>query len=499
MVDNNKTYVGIVEDNQDPKKIGRVRIRVMDVFDDFDLEDIPWAMPWKDLNGNGFNIPENGKVVMVVFDQGGQDNPEYIYADHYNINLENKLKSLSNDDYSSMKSLLFDHKTQIYVNDSEGLKIDHKYNNINLTENGVDINLKDNNTNVNIGDSTADQQAILGNHFMDWIEEFLDALKSGGLYNSSGPVMPKPALIKSIIKFKSLRDLKFLSHHVNIVDNNKVKSVSSENREDLAQYGDNWASTKEENVITENKLEEFRPEKGPKKEFDLLKNDSELEMPSVSNEDIGNLLEIEEVENVTEVFNEYEATNPKVERLVNFIKSKNYIVYDEIGVLNIVAMRDKKNGVITNKFDDVLNVFYKDESGEWILEEFNITTVPGLKISGDSLPINSKIMACGQYIDQCEIQNNGSVRYLSFHESIVHINDNVDKYNFLSETESISYLRIYVSNANGSSEYVYNYSTGDQVFKNINQYNRFLKLCDIQNDKKSTFTYTLCRKEDFDS
>jgi hypothetical protein len=32
-----------------------------------------------------------------------------------------------------MKSLIFDHKTQIYVNESEGLKLDHKWNNMNIT------------------------------------------------------------------------------------------------------------------------------------------------------------------------------------------------------------------------------------------------------------------------------------------------------------------------------------------------------------------------------
>jgi hypothetical protein len=37
-----------------------------------------------------------------------------------------------------MKSLIFDHKTQVYVNDKEGLKIDHKYNNVNITESGVE-------------------------------------------------------------------------------------------------------------------------------------------------------------------------------------------------------------------------------------------------------------------------------------------------------------------------------------------------------------------------
>jgi hypothetical protein len=64
-----------------------------------------------------------------------------------------------------MKSL-FDHKTQVYVNDKEGLKIDHKYNNVNITGQ-LSINLKDNNAHVNIGDATAGQQAILGNN--GWI------------------------------------------------------------------------------------------------------------------------------------------------------------------------------------------------------------------------------------------------------------------------------------------------------------------------------------------
>ena len=209
MVEPNRTYVGVVEDNQDPDKMGRVKARVMNVFDDIPLEDIPWATPWKDLNGNEFNVPEIGKIVIVIFDDGNDDNPEFIYSDHYNINLENKLKSLSDDDYTSMKSLIFDHKTQIYVNESEGLKIDHKYNNINITDGGIDLNLKDNNSSLNLGDATAEQQAILGNHFIDWLDKFLQAIQAGGLFNAGGPALPNPALLKLIVEFQSLKDLKF--------------------------------------------------------------------------------------------------------------------------------------------------------------------------------------------------------------------------------------------------------------------------------------------------
>jgi hypothetical protein len=251
MVDSNKTYVGIVEDNNDPKRLGRVKIRVMDVFDQIPLEDIPFALPWKDLNGNMYSIPDIGKVVMVVFDQGNVESPEYIYADNYNINLENKLKKLSESDYISMKSLLFDHITQIYVNDSEGLKIDHKYNNINILDNSININLKDNNTNLNLGDSDASQQAILGNNFMDWMDKFLKTIESGGLMNSGGPIKPDPRMVKLITEFKAFKNIKFLSKHVNIVDNDKVSSLkNSRNRENNPQIGDLWTSTKSENTLS---------------------------------------------------------------------------------------------------------------------------------------------------------------------------------------------------------------------------------------------------------
>ena len=63
----NKLYVGIVEDNKDPKHLGRVKVRVQTIFDNIPTADIPWAMPYKDVNGNSFNMPEIGKVVGIIF------------------------------------------------------------------------------------------------------------------------------------------------------------------------------------------------------------------------------------------------------------------------------------------------------------------------------------------------------------------------------------------------------------------------------------------------
>lgn len=517
MVDN-KTYIGIVEDNNDPDRMGRVKARVINIFDEIPLEDIPWATPWKDLNGNEFNTPEVGKIVTIIFSDGNIDNPEYIYADHYNVNLENKLKDISDSDYTSMKSLLFDHKTQIYVNDSEGLKIDHKYNNVNITDNGVDINLKDNNTHLNLGDAKAGQQAILGNHFIEWMDKFLTSLQSGGLFNGGGPAVPNPALLKLVVEFKSFKDLKFLSHHVNIVDNNGVSTVKSTNREDQSQYGDNWRSTKEDNTLTTDKGESFVPKEGPKDEFnkpvgpnpqgsvDRVEDstspsgDIDSDESTVSDRELEN--SIGEDQN-TQIEDTPSTKNLLVEKLIKFLESKNYRVYKETNILNIVAMRDKDDGLVTNKFDENLYVFYMDKKNEWQLEEYKITTVPGyIRNTTDRLlPQNVKILAHGQYIDQCKLNYyKGDLRHqsLKFNECAVYINDSTNKYNYYSEVERGNFdINITRSTSSGTAESVFDYSKGNQVFKNANGFKQFIGLCQKQSKTKDTFTYTLCRKSEF--
>jgi hypothetical protein len=499
-IEANKTYVGIVEDNQDPKKMGRVKVRIMNVFDEIDIEDIPFASPWKDLNGNEFNVPEKGKVVMVVFDQGNQDSPEYIYADHYNINLENKLESLSDSDYISMKSLLFDHKTQIYVNDAEGLKIDHKYNNINITESTIDLNLKDNNRDVNIGDAGASQQAILGNNWMDWFDEFVENLLGANsgpfLGNLGAPVIPNPAFISCLLKYKSLRDPVFLSHHVNIVDNNQINTVRNTNREDNSQMGDTWVSTKEENNITSNANDNFKPEDGTKQEYDesYVAPATDGSPDDVSKENNNPPIDLQSTE-----------SNEKVNKLVRFMQSKGYIVYDKTGLLNIVGMRTKDDGTVTNKFDDAMYVFFRNDSNNWELIEYVVTTTPGFKPKTTELPKKVAILALGQYIDQYKIglhQGRQDHKCLKYAKSVVHRNDKDGSYNYKASTEEGSFgINIHRSSKSGSANNVFNWSEGCQVFKKSNQFDQFIKLCEKQETlaNKNTFTYTLCRKSDFDN
>lgn len=509
-VEVNKTYVGIVEDNIDPKRQGRLKIRVLDIYDDLSVDDIPFASPWKDLNGNEFNVPEKGKVLLVVFDNGDEYKPEFISAEHYNINLERKLENLNDSNYTSMKSLIFDHKTQIYVNDEEGLKVDYKYNNVNIKEHSVNINLKDNNSSLNLGDETAGQQAILGNHWMDWFDKFVDNLmgNNAGPYlgNMGAPVVPNPAMIKVLMEYKKLRDPVFLSHHVNIVDNNKITTVKNTKREDVSQLGDSWNSTRIDNNLTSKTNESFKPIDGPKPAYDDKHSEPDQPLKKDIGVDSSSLSPLDSIKSIppNEPLSSQKAI-PKVDKLINLMKSKSYKVYEEIGVLNIIALQSNKkdNGSISNKFDDMLNVFYKNSNNNWEILEYQITTMPGYLPKSEILPQNVTMLALGQYIDQCKIEEWYGGKYLSFSKSTVMINESLDGYNYKSKKEDgyFKTITIHGSSKTGNSENVYNYSEGAQVFKNISQFNQFISLCEMQINltKKDTFTYTLSRNSDFEN
>jgi hypothetical protein len=436
-----------------------------------------------------------------------------------------------------MKSLIFDHKTQIYVNDKEGLKLDHKFNNINITDNTIDLNLKDNNRHVNIGDATAGQQAILGNHWMDWFDEFVDNLmgNNGGPYlgNLGAPVVANPALIQVLQKYKSLRDPVFLSHHVNIVDNNKVSTVKNTHREDDPQLGDAWTSTVKDNTLTKKTNDNFKPVDGPKPEY----NDQHVEPPIGASSSTPNTNTVTQTVNpvsggtssatsaqVTEnkpnlvqptsdIVNpnppaeplSSPSSNPKIDKLIKFMQSKKYTTYDTIGYLNIVAFQSSKkdNGEVSNKFDDTLTVFYKNQNGNWELLEYQITTMAGYVPKTEELPIGNKMLALGQYVEQCTLNDSDPKnKVIIVNECTIHTNDSTKIYNYKSPKSNIKSIPLlHKSSDIGSAEYVFNYSGGAHVFKTVSQWDQFITLCEnqINVSKKKTFSYTFAKQSEFDN
>jgi len=76
-------FRAIVKDNVDPKKYGRVKLHVLNVFDDIATEYLPWATMAAPLSvGSGddagtFNVPDVDSLVWCFFEQGDHNQPVY--------------------------------------------------------------------------------------------------------------------------------------------------------------------------------------------------------------------------------------------------------------------------------------------------------------------------------------------------------------------------------------------------------------------------------------
>ena len=93
------SYIGTVEDNKDPKKLGRVRVNIPP-YEDFVTEDLPWVAPMLGISGNSpsncaLNVPEIGSQVRVSFPYKDLNAPYYSGAE---LNEKNRT-TFFDDDY----------------------------------------------------------------------------------------------------------------------------------------------------------------------------------------------------------------------------------------------------------------------------------------------------------------------------------------------------------------------------------------------------------------
>ncbi len=262
-------YIGIVEDIKDPKKIGRAKVRIEALHgrsgdrNYIPTEDLPWLEP--SSRGNSFGTSSIGKVVYVSFENGDYYKGSYFADEHYDINLQEKLESLTDSAYQNFYSIYYDAKHQYFYEDKIGIIFDYMKSNINMRDNGdIRVNLKDNTAKLFLGTEDASQQAMLGNHFIDWMDEFIQNLMGayGGPYlgNLAAPIIPHPKMIECLNKYLAIKQT-FLSDHVFIVDDNKVKP--QKRKFDKLQSNDNWNT---EDLQKVNNAPSTLPESTPRTE-----------------------------------------------------------------------------------------------------------------------------------------------------------------------------------------------------------------------------------------
>lgn len=134
-----KQFLGIIEDPNDPRKEGRAKIRVISIYDDIPVEDLPWAYPkqksaffGKEGLGGSLSVPKKGAVVAVRFDNGNPYSPEYYSLHEIAEDVREELGKSG--EYLGSHVVLFDgdEELKIWFTISKGITMQLKGSRVNI-------------------------------------------------------------------------------------------------------------------------------------------------------------------------------------------------------------------------------------------------------------------------------------------------------------------------------------------------------------------------------
>jgi hypothetical protein len=196
-----------------------------------------------------------------------------------------------------------------------------------------------------------------------------------------------------------------------------------------------------------------------------------------------------------------------LQTILNALARKGYVTYTKPYQLNIVGVR--ANIATPDSFDDTINVFYKDNAGNWQFKSNRATTDPGLKVLMNPDEFNergtgSAILIPDQYIGSHKIglhhdsytalvQTGGPVRVMRDFNK-----DNTLDFRSGREDPPDYYgINIHRATSSGTSPTVADWSAGCQVFANSNDFAVFIQLCQQHKTLHGdSFTYTLLEEGD---
>lgn len=208
-------WIGEVVDNNDPKFLGRCRIKVFGKFDKLPTDSIPWATPMnRDFVGS-HHTPNIGTIVAVRFDNGNIYHPEYWFQIDQSKSLKTDILEQSNEPHNVV-SLVYDEvrNIRIYHSPEDGIvitrgsgakerpliQIDEKgYIKISTTEK---IFLDSGNIFLsNTGEGSEDEKepAVRGVSLEKWLNKLLDDYQKHIHPTPTGPSGPPSAPTPSTI------------------------------------------------------------------------------------------------------------------------------------------------------------------------------------------------------------------------------------------------------------------------------------------------------------
>ena len=198
-----------------------------------------------------------------------------------------------------------------------------------------------------------------------------------------------------------------------------------------------------------------------------------------------------------------EILNP--ENIKSYFQAQEYKFFDTPDRklnLNLIGVRRDNQG--TNTFDDFILVMYREEE-LMVSKRYQVTTDPGKYWLLNPLnPKGTAILKPGQYRGTWQLgKHQGKYEALVQRKPVkVYRDNNKDEvldYNSMTTMVDEGYfgINIHRSNPYDQSYTVNKWSAGCQVFKKVEDYNKFLKLCkDSAKIYGNSFTYTLIEEKD---
>lgn len=189
--------------------------------------------------------------------------------------------------------------------------------------------------------------------------------------------------------------------------------------------------------------------------------------------------------------------------LLDVMQQKGYAVFTK-GDYNLNLIGVRTGTEVTNRFDDTFICLYYIE-GVPQFHQWGCTTDPGsywMKNGGMS-DKGCAIIKPGQYRGAYKLGlHQGKYKALVQQAGPITVYRDRNKdntYDYENPETGFFGCNIHRSSPTGTSIQVDKWSAGCQVFADINDYNKFLELCEIASVRYGNkFTYTLLERKDFD-
>ena len=186
------------------------------------------------------------------------------------------------------------------------------------------------------------------------------------------------------------------------------------------------------------------------------------------------------------------------------LTAKGYVYFEDAANktydVNIVGVRNSSTGnKVTNVFDDMITISYKDETGNWVYKEWMNTTEPGKKGVMEYHNVNGVArLVEGQYRGSHALGlHQGKYEALKQAKAVKVYRDKNKDLTFDETKIDEGIFGINIHKAGQDSTWVENWSEGCQVFKRVKDFDEFMKI--VKKSAKihgNSFTYTLIESKD---